>query len=236
MGEFFFRYRGVLPLAIVLVSIVFFILYPSGYRSFGNEWVRSIICLSLFILGAGIRAYTVATTPKNTSGRNTETQIAETLNTTGLYSLVRNPLYLGNFLMWVSLLFYTGNFYLLILGVLFFAMLYHIIITHEESFLKGKFGHHYIQWMQVTPRFLPRIGSMQTQSLPFSYISIFRREYSGWIAWSICLLLLELAFRNYLHHSLNKWMVLCALIILAIALVCRTLKKNTQLLNEQGRS
>ncbi|MGB8874133.1 MAG: hypothetical protein WCC75_12145, partial [Desulfobaccales bacterium] len=41
--------------------------------------------------------------PRGTSGRNTQGQVAETLNTTGIYSLVRNPLYLGNFLIWLGL-------------------------------------------------------------------------------------------------------------------------------------
>ena len=34
---------------------------------------------------------------KNTSGRNTHDQVADSLNTSGIYSIVRHPLYVGNF-------------------------------------------------------------------------------------------------------------------------------------------
>ena len=37
-----------------------------------------------------------------TSGKNTAKQIAESLNTSGIYSVLRNPLYLANFLNWLE--------------------------------------------------------------------------------------------------------------------------------------
>lgn len=42
---------------------------------------------------------TIGQVPKGTSGRNTSQQVADTLSTDGVYSVVRHPLYLGNFLM-----------------------------------------------------------------------------------------------------------------------------------------
>jgi len=92
-------------------------------------------CLLVFIAGVSIRAIAVGTTPRHTSGRNTATQIAETLNTTGIYHHLRHPLYLGNFLIWTSLLIYTGNLWLLVGGCLFFYVLYDHIIAAEEDFL-----------------------------------------------------------------------------------------------------
>ena len=62
------------------------------------------IALYIGLFGVLLRLYTVDFTPNNTSGRNTsEGQIADELNTTGLYSLTRNPLYVGNFFMWMGL-------------------------------------------------------------------------------------------------------------------------------------
>ena len=47
---------------------------------------------------------------RNTSGRNTgQGQVADKLNTTGAYSLTRNPLYLGNALMWAAVAMLTGS-------------------------------------------------------------------------------------------------------------------------------
>ena len=97
--------------------------------------MRLVGCLLVFIAGVSIRAIAVGTTPRHTSGRNTATQIAETLNTTGIYHHLRHPLYLGNFLIWTSLLIYTGNLWLLVGGCLFFYVLYDHIIAAEEDFL-----------------------------------------------------------------------------------------------------
>ncbi|NLL27934.1 MAG: DUF1295 domain-containing protein [Bacteroidales bacterium] len=47
--------------------------------------------------------------PKGISGKNTEKQIADFLNTKGMYSIVRHPLYLGDFLMWLGLFIYIGR-------------------------------------------------------------------------------------------------------------------------------
>ena len=61
--------------------------------------------------GLGIRVFTVGFTPKNTSGRNTAEQIADVLNTSGIYSMVRHPLYVGNFFMWLGIGLLTQNPY-----------------------------------------------------------------------------------------------------------------------------
>ena len=53
-------------------------------------------CIALAFVGLAIRVFTVGFVPAGTSGRKHDGQIAETLNTTGIYSLTRNPLYLGN--------------------------------------------------------------------------------------------------------------------------------------------
>jgi len=59
------------------------------------------IAIALSMFGFIIRAIAIGTTPKGTSGRNTkEGQVAESLNTKGIYSMVRHPLYLGNYFMW----------------------------------------------------------------------------------------------------------------------------------------
>ncbi len=61
------------------------------------------------MLGQGIRIWVAGFAPKDTSGRNTKEQKASVLNHTGLYSLCRNPLYLGNFLMMLAPCILLGN-------------------------------------------------------------------------------------------------------------------------------
>src|SRR5688500_12554162 len=98
-GHTMFRYRSYLPLLIagpLLVAMKESIYWESVVGD-GLEDVWVFLCFLLSLFGLWIRAKTVGHVPGGTSGRNTASQRAHHLNTTGLYSIVRNPLYLGNF-------------------------------------------------------------------------------------------------------------------------------------------
>jgi protein-S-isoprenylcysteine O-methyltransferase Ste14 len=102
-GDWLFRWRSFLPLLFVppLVVAVHDMHWPLGSHEAHQKW--EIVCLAVSLLGLAIRVLTVGCTPKNTSGRNTKDgQVAESLNTSGVYSVVRHPLYLGNFLIGVG--------------------------------------------------------------------------------------------------------------------------------------
>ena len=93
------------------------------------------VCAGLLTLsGLALRAYTVCTTPKGTSGRNTARQVADHLNTKGIYSVVRHPLYLANYLIWAGILL------LLILWEKF-------VLSHSET-LSLIFGHIHV-WLII---------------------------------------------------------------------------------------
>jgi len=98
------------------------------------------------LCGLAIRVYTVGHTPANTSGRNTAGQLAESLNTTGIYSLVRHPLYLGNFFMWLGVALLIANFWFVIAFVFAYWIYYERIMFAEEQFLRTKFGPTYVEW------------------------------------------------------------------------------------------
>ena len=95
-GNWLFKHRSFLPLFII--PFLFYLLL--GSISGDLEYILLYSGLIISFIGEGIRIFTVAYTPPGTSGRNTKQQLANTLNTTGIYSLLRHPLYLGNFLMY----------------------------------------------------------------------------------------------------------------------------------------
>ena len=57
-----------------------------------------MISIVLCFVGFLVRFYTIATSAKDTSGRNTKQQVANSLNTKGIYSIIRHPLYFGNYM------------------------------------------------------------------------------------------------------------------------------------------
>ncbi len=75
----------------------------------------------------------------------------------GPYAFVRNPLYLGTYLMAVGTVWSIENWPLLATVTVFFAVIYHYIILDEEVKLKRIFGEPYVLYGQAVPRFFPRI-------------------------------------------------------------------------------
>ena len=119
-GSFLFKYRGQFPILLFLLSIPF--IYLSSFSAFNEKSILIFNSIAGFItvLGFLIRFYTIGTTPKITSGRNTKKQISYTLNTLGIYSIVRHPLYLGNYLIWLGIAIYSYNIEFIILMSLLF--------------------------------------------------------------------------------------------------------------------
>ena len=191
-GEYFFRWRSYLP----LIMAVFFILALVGYRTpFKNHSLNLAwdgFCLAVALLGEGIRFFTVGYVPRGTSGRNTKGQVAETLNTTGMYAVVRNPVYLGNFIIWFGLSLFMKLWWFTALIILFFLIFYERIIFTEERFLREKFGDEFLQWAEKTPVIIPSFKNWRPPSLPFSWKSAIVREYGSFYAVIATFTLLEM--------------------------------------------
>jgi hypothetical protein len=83
----------------------------------------------------------------------------------GPYSLVRNPLYLGTYLMAVGTAWAIGNAWLLLAVSVLFAIVYHFIILDEESKLRDIFGEPYLKYCKLVPRFFPRFWPVSRGSL-----------------------------------------------------------------------
>ena len=142
--------------------------------------------------GLALRAVTVGFVPKKTSGRNTEGQVASELNTTGVYSLTRNPLYLANCVTYLGIMLFTQELLLSLAFALFLAVYYERIILAEEAFLLETFGDTYRAWAAEVPVFLPRLSGWRRPALPFSFRTVLRREPAGWIAAVVALAVIEI--------------------------------------------
>ena len=97
-GLWLFRYRGVLPVFILFIGFLLFVyteLHPETFfiKNSPYEIYFEMSCLLIGLFGLFIRICVIGFTPKNTSGRTVKNQVADTLNTKGIYSLVRHPLY-----------------------------------------------------------------------------------------------------------------------------------------------
>ncbi len=236
-GTWLFRWRSYVPLAflaLVLVSLREFH-YLGNSELLDHIW--EAICLSVSTLGLVVRVLTIGFTPKNTSGRNKSRQVADSLNTDGIYSLVRNPLYLGNFLMGLGVALFAHLWWLVVIYTLFFWLYYERIIYAEEEFLREKFGQRYLDWAAKTPAIVPRFRHYRKASLSFSLRNVLRREYNGFFAMIVVLFSIEIAGELIAYHRLDtdeEWLWLLAFGFL-IWITLWILKRYTRLLEVEGR-
>jgi hypothetical protein len=140
---------------------------------------RELVALLVALAGLAVRFLVAGYVPKGTSGRNLEGQEAATLNTTGPYSLVRHPLYLGNFLMWLGVVLLAAHAWVAVVFVLLFWLYVERVMAAEEAYLEERFGEDFQAWAARTPAFLPRRLRWERPPLPFSLRIMLRREFSG---------------------------------------------------------
>ena len=237
-GNFLFRFRGQLPILLFLLAIPFLYWTDTSSISKYLKNFYSYCAVILSIIGFRIRAYTVGSTPKGTSGRNTKEQKAFVLNTTGIYSIVRHPLYLGNYFLWIGIVVFTFNPYFIVVVSLLYWIYYERIMYAEERFLERKFGEEYLSWSCSIPAFIPNLKLYKPSIISFSLKTVLRREYSGVLATVIGFVFVEV-IRHY--FSVGEWYISSSIIYLlllvsVIVLLLRTLKHHTALLSEDGRS
>jgi protein-S-isoprenylcysteine O-methyltransferase Ste14 len=231
-GQWLFRWRSYLPLvtvALLLAALAGFD-YPLGSHLLDQIW--EVFCLGLSCLGLGARALTIGYAGTRTSGRNTVRQVAETLNTSGMYSIVRNPLYLGNFLMVLGVVMFYRVWWLPVIYTLLFALYYERIIFAEEMFLRRRFGAPYVEWASKTPAFLPRFRQWITPASRFDWKKLLRREYHGLMALVASMFALEITGDLYAGHGFDLdafWAVLLSAGALSYG-VLRFLHKHTKVL------
>lgn len=238
-GAWLFKYRGVLPIAILAVGASLYIrtkLYPESFFLEGTSYEKyyEAACLITSLCGFAIRVYTVGYSPPNTSGRNTQEQLAEQLNIKGIYSIVRNPLYLGNFFMWLGLALITGNFWFIASFVLLYVLYYERIIYTEEQFLKRKFGQQFTRWAGQTPAIVPNIRLFSENEYPFSWRKVLRQEKNGLAA----LFLIYCAFDIVGElvkgrREFNYYLLVGTVLSVVAYLVLKYLKYNSTLLEER---
>jgi protein-S-isoprenylcysteine O-methyltransferase Ste14 len=76
---------------------------------------------------------------------------------TGPFALIRNPLYVGNILLWVGFALIARLVWLAPIVVLLLGAEYHAIVRWEESLLVTRLGDAYRAYTNRVPRWLPTL-------------------------------------------------------------------------------
>ena len=143
IGAVLFRNRSWLPVPFILVT-----LFAPGRTS----WVLWGAGFVLILIGEWIRLAGVAAAGTVTRRRSRDVQ---RLVTYGIFAYVRNPLYVGNFFIWMGFVLISGVLWFLPAAVLIFAIEYTLIVQYEEGVLESIFGQEYLDYKRSTPRWIP---------------------------------------------------------------------------------
>lgn len=178
LGYYLFFFRGLyIYLTIAVATIIALITRdpgPFAAAAADRAWIWASIGVAC--AGALIRIVTSGFAALGTSGRVKSAPEAAELNTTGPYSLVRNPLYVGRIVNYTGLAMLSGSW---IYSVVVFAvsvLIYIRISRYEAAFLRSKFGAQFEKWAAQTPLLLPRLSGWVKPKYAFWWKRMIWRE------------------------------------------------------------
>lgn len=151
-----FKYRSYTPLPFVALMIIYAM--PNLYSLIGG--------FLMVMAGEMIRLWGVSWAGSET--RTTNDGVGSSyLVISGPFSYVRNPLYLGNILIYLGVGFMSNAAfpYLQIAALVFFVWQYTVIVGEEERFLRGKYGKDYDDFCANVPRFFPRFTAYRKDNV-----------------------------------------------------------------------
>ena len=145
-GRNAFRYRSYTPVPFLVLAVLF-------ARPSAAGLLAGFLAMCL---GEAMRLWSVSVAGPET--RTTRVLAGSELVTEGPYAHTRNPIYIGNMFIYGGVaLMSMGLFpWLLIGGMLWFALQYRMIVSFEEEFLERRFGETYRSYRNSVSRFLPR--------------------------------------------------------------------------------
>lgn len=190
LGHRLFRFRSYTPLLAVPLLVFE---AREALWSHGSVWdiPYEVGCFLVSLLGLGIRAFTTGFVPRGTSGRNTTSQRAEVLNTTGMYSMVRNPLYLGNYLVFLGVTLLSQSWQLAMINSVLCLAAYVPIILVEERFLLQTFGRPYRRYAAKVPCLWPAPRRWKAPRQPWSWKMVLRRENDSFFSTVLAFAIIE---------------------------------------------
>lgn len=142
-----FKNRSYTPIPFVILMLIFAESTP----------ISLAIGFLIALLGEFFRFWGVAYAGSET--RRTGEVGATYLVVCGAFAHLRNPLYLGNMLMYLGIgVMSMALFpYLQIIALAFFMWQYHVIIKEEEGFLVTKYGKAYEKYRASVPKLIPSL-------------------------------------------------------------------------------
>jgi protein-S-isoprenylcysteine O-methyltransferase Ste14 len=177
-----FKYRSYTPIPFLVLMLLFQNATP----------LSLIVGFAIALLGEFFRFWGVSYAGSET--RRTGEVGATYLVVSGAFAYLRNPLYLGNMLMYLGIgIMSMALFpYLQIIALAFFMWQYYVIIDEEENFLVAKYGKAYEAYRTDVPKLIPGLKAYPNPGIeqpPYNPKAGFKSEMRTLQAFAVIILL-----------------------------------------------
>ena len=196
IGKVLFKYRSYTPLPFIGLMIIF--MNP----------VLNLLIIGFAVAFSGEMLRLWAVSYIGSESRTTSGVGGSYLVTQGPFGLMRNPLYIGNIMLYVGIGIMSNALFpwLPIIALLYFLFQYYVIIINEEDYLRETFKDKFEIYCKSAWRFIPwfnRIPAEIKSDLKFDLGSGFRSERRSMQAFVIVTILIIIFyatnFRIYTH-------------------------------------
>ena len=166
-GNLFFKWRNAL-FPLFIVSLLLFT-KPGLFLENGTADNLAVGAgFIIAILGVVFRCIVIGFAYIKRGGKDGKVY-ADNLVTKGFYNHVRNPMYIGNFLILTGLGIIYGSIYVYVAVIPLFAFIYLSIVVTEENYLRRNFGKEYDEYCKKVPRFIPNFSGIRESLKEFHY-------------------------------------------------------------------
>ena len=182
------RIDSLLAATAAIFFTAFLYLFPSLFST-SHQLDNALDFLGLIIVLEG-NVLRMAARGHKKANSNKSNQLV----TRGPYTLVRNPMYLGSFLIGIGFILIAWPWWTLPIFALLFYLRFKKQIVKEEAFLNTAFGNEYKNYCSKTPRFFPSfkiLSNAQPREILNGQELMSTKEKWGLIVWPILAVVLE---------------------------------------------
>lgn len=230
IGDFFFKWRNY-AFPVILLSLFFGFRPAIGLSGAAADRMRVYLALGVIAAGLIVRFATIGWAYIKRGGAQKKVY-ADTLVVSGYFALCRNPLYVGNLMIYIGTCLLHGNWIVIAAGTAIFILIYSAIVAAEEHFLRAKFGADYDAYAARVARWWPALGRHRqaTEGMQFSLPRAITKDYSTISSTTLSvgiLLLLEVYYyRNADVATYLRWAGLVAVVVVLFGMIVRRYKRQ----------
>ncbi len=189
LGGWLFRHRTAIPIPVALVLL---------FVRMGESRPSPLLAVGgAALVGAGELLRVWAVRHIGAISRTRADRLGP-LVASGPFRFVRNPLYVGNLMLWSGFALSARLVWMLAVVLVVIGFEYHAIVRWEEQLLRARRGEEYLAYAARVPRWLPlpgRLGLRTAPPAPYSWLDTLHSERGTIIAIAAGFALLALKLR-----------------------------------------